>query len=315
MKKIVLAALSLLMAAPAAPLMARKKTYVLEYNFSKGDEQTQRMVVDMTMDMDFMGMQTQTEIRMDMAVDFKVNDVRDTLYDVEVQYRNLKMSANVGGETMMEMDSDKEASGDVAVANALIGALVGHPIDFVFTKSGKAEYVGGFEAIFEEMANAVGTGLDDRSKRAMIDNIGKQFNDESLQQMFRQNAALFPGYPVKVGDSWNVKTEANTSVMPINVNMNMTLTRVKGSVATISGEGVISSPGKKNGILVTKPDAAAANSMPEVKVTGTQKGYVNIDLNTGWIVDGEYLQDFNMVMPGGSSTPQNVRSKITFSSK
>lgn len=111
--------------------------------------------------------------------------------------------------------------------------------------------------------------------------------------------AIYPKGKVKVGDSWEVdiKPVENSDM---KVYAKYTLIKVTGKTAVLSLEGTVSS----NTI-----------SEQEIRIDGTQKGEMTVDVKTGWLIESKIDQELEMdIEQGGTKIPATMSGTTTITS-
>lgn len=126
-----------------------------------------------------------------------------------------------------------------------------------------------------------------------------QFSDTAIHNMLQQLFNIYPGKPVKIGDTWVTKGESAISFLNAASENTYKLASISNGIAHI----------EVNSNLVS---GTADN--PELKgldMRGTQTGTLDIEVSTGLIVDYKLTRHMegNMDMMG-MSAPTTINSEV-----
>ena len=126
-----------------------------------------------------------------------------------------------------------------------------------------------------------------------------QFSDTALHNMLQQLFNVYPGKPVKIGDTWTTKGESAISFLNASADNTFKLVSINNGIAHI----------EVNSNLISSPE-----DNPEIKglnMRGTQTGTLDMEINTGLIVDYKLSRhmDGNMDMMG-MSAPTTITSDV-----
>jgi hypothetical protein len=116
------------------------------------------------------------------------------------------------------------------------------------------------------------------------------------------SGAQFAAYPdgkVSVGDTWDADIYANEN-SDMKFHAKYTLLKVSGKQATIGIDGTIT---------------ANADEDIDLKMNGTQKGEMVVDVKTGWLIESTINQDIELdVEQNGQKFPATISGTIVTSS-
>lgn len=126
-----------------------------------------------------------------------------------------------------------------------------------------------------------------------------QFSDTAIHNMLQQLFNVYPGKPVKIGDTWTSKSESAISFLNAASDNTYKLASISNGIAHI----------EINSNLIS---GAADN--PEIKglnMRGTQTGTLDVEISTGLIVDYKLTRhmDGDMDMMG-MSAPTTITSEV-----
>ncbi|MBS1688089.1 MAG: hypothetical protein JSS96_05155 [Bacteroidetes bacterium] len=126
-----------------------------------------------------------------------------------------------------------------------------------------------------------------------------QFSDTALHNMLQQLFNVYPGKSVKVGDTWTTKGESAISFLNASADNTFKLVSISNGIAHI----------EVNSNLISSPE-----DNPEIKglnMRGTQTGMLDMEINTGLIVDYKLSRHMDGTMDMmGISAPTTITSDV-----
>jgi hypothetical protein len=204
----------------------------------------------------------------------------------------IAMNISTGGMNI-NYDSDKPTDSTDMISSTLgkvLGTLKNSQFAFTMNEKGDIGSISGINEMMEKMtANASGLG-------PMTSGISGAFDEDNFKQNLKQAFGIYPGKPVKPGDSWSSSNNTNKGGMEIKSDNVYTLESVAGNIANIKVNSKISSPDTTTNIA------------------GTITGTMQYDIPSGVAVDGDLDTNMNMnVNAGGQSIPMTIgiKTKIT----
>lgn len=242
-----------------------EKEYTLKMRLSKGDHFSQKQKSDMKMSFAMMGQNFDSKMKMDGAMDFDVLDSTATENNIRVTYTKMEMSSEMGGIN----GAPTQAADSMARIQAK--NIEGRSIILTLDKQNKITNVSGFDSIYSAQAK------DEKIVKMMKE----FFSKESVNSMFGYLFNMYPNHPVKIGDSWKKQMEMNMAGLEMTIDYTYTLTDVKDNKANIKIDGIIKGNGKMK-VMAMELDA---------KMDGSQKGTMAVNLENGYMGDGNYKMD------------------------
>ncbi|OJV52529.1 MAG: hypothetical protein BGO31_07725 [Bacteroidetes bacterium 43-16] len=208
---------------------------------------------------------------------FNVKEATEGNAKMEVVYDLMRMEVKSAGNTM------KMSSEDQTPESQAFRDMVNKPFSMIVSPEGKVVSIEGWESI-----DKTGT-----------------MKSEDLKQTMETSLNIFPDKPVKVGDTWKKDMNTTMQMFKMNISSTYTLTEVKDNVATISLNSDIS---------MLQGDAPS-NGM-DMNMKGTQKGKMEVDINTGMTLSGTITQDIKGEMKAqGQTMPMSITSDIKITGK
>lgn len=242
---------------------------------------------------------------------FKVIDVLDTTYNMEVSYQAINMKIQAGTQSI-EIDSKKADTADVP--SSFMAAMMNKPFNIILTKSGKVKSVQNIEKIIAAVFDGF-PKIDSVKKNQLKKQFLQSFGADAFRGSLEMGTAIFPTKAVSRDDKWTVNTnlEAPTKA---NVETVYQLTDITNDFYLIHGDGT----------LATDKDAKPGqiNGMPMVyKLNGSLITDIKIDKNTGWlsevklkqIMKGSIEIQDNPQLPGGMTIPMTFNTDVLTTDK
>lgn len=209
---------------------------------------------------------------------FNVKEATEGNSKMEVVYDLMRMEVKSMGKTIKMSSEDQETESQA------FRDMVNKPFSMTVSPQGKVVSIDGWES---------------------IDKNGAMKADD-LKQSMETSLNIFPDKPVKVGDSWKKEASMTMQMFKLNMSSTYTLTEVKGNTATISMD---------SDIKMAQDNQAASNGM-NMDLKGTQKGKIDVELNTGMTLSGTITQEIKGEMQvQGQKMPMSIKSDIKISGK
>ncbi|MDR0714174.1 MAG: DUF6263 family protein [Bacteroidales bacterium] len=274
----------------------------LKYTLKKGEVFKTNVMSEIDMLQKIMDQEVRFNFEYTMKSVFKVKEVINDGYVLEMRYTGIKMRTGVADKVIVFDSNDSETTDMQQNLNPVLKAMIDQPVEITMSRTGKIQSVEGFDAILEAMYNS----SEGNIASAMQQQLKSQFGSPtSVQSFITQN--YFPDHPVNTGDSWNFKETVNISNISIGVDVKQTLKRIEDEVIVLDMEGVISTPEgyetEVNGMKVKQ------------SLNGTQKGETIMDRHTGWVVSSQITQTLEGKMEiSGMNIPISATSIISITS-
>ncbi len=256
------------------------------------------------------GHENKVNITLSFSMAFKVTDVIDSVYKMEVRYQSLAMKIGMA-DTTIDMDSKKNSILDVP--SSLIAAMMDKPFNILLTKSGKVKSVENIE----KMINGVIDGfpqIDTAKKRQIKKQFMESFGANTFKGILETGTAIFPEAAVAKSDTWTVNTSVEAPAKA-SLQTIYQLVDVTGDFYQIHGDGTLVSdkdakPAEVNGLLM------------KYELSGTVLTDIKVNKQTGWIsevnvrqlMSGNIQISDNPKMPGGMTIPMTFNTVVSTTS-
>lgn len=294
----------LLLMVILVPCQAQKVKPAL--NLVKGDTYNTLSAVSSTVDQTFNGSVMSYTIKSSAKTAFKVVDVKDTVYNMEVSYISIGMDVqSPNGE--LGFSSDKKDAQDIP--SQLLAAMVNKPFLVTLSKSGKVLSVQNIGKIMTTVFSNM--KLDSAQAQQLKTQFMQSFGEQAFKGTLEQELAIYPNVKVAKTDKWVVNTKL-LSIMEANIQTVYTLQDITDAYYLIHGDAKITT--------IDKDKVSRINDMPvKYNLNGTLLSDIKADKNTGWIIQAILVQDMagdlkildNPAFPGGTTMPMKVHSQTT----
>lgn len=283
----------------------------LELNLRKGELYTQNMTSAMTISQTMNGKTSETKVSLSGKTTYKVIDIHDTVYNIEVRYESLSMKMNMPTGTI-EFSSDKKDEKDIF--SNIMSTMIGKTFMVNMTKSGKINDVQGIESLFSGMFEKL-PAMNEAQKKQITNQMMQTYGDKAFRGNMELGLSVFPNTSVSVGDQWVIHTNLQ-STMNAGVKTTYELKEINGSYYIIGGKSELKT---ENNFSTAQP----LGMNMKYDLTGTMNSESKIDRESGWIIEARIVQsikgsasmDNNPQLPGGMTIPMDMHSEITITNQ
>ncbi|QCX53927.1 DUF6263 family protein [Elizabethkingia sp. JS20170427COW] len=249
--------------------------YTLHYQLEKGKTYPFVLVQKDVQTVSMEGKsQSQTNETTD-KVAFKVNDVQNGVYDLDVIFQSKKQSGTAMGKTIsVDTNAAEPKDESLKIFWKVNKAMMGNQVSMKMDDTGKIISITGFDPIYKKVETALQSAIKDANERkAIMQGFKQGFNEEALKLQFKTNLSLFPQKGLKIGESFSESINL-TEDGKLKNTTTFTLAKVDNGVAEITIKGGIPKKSDKqsqNGITAT------------MSIEGVQTGTLKLDTKTGWM--------------------------------
>ncbi|MEO7308058.1 MAG: DUF6263 family protein [Ferruginibacter sp.] len=265
------------------------EAYTIKMRMNKADTFHHNIKMDMNMKMDMMGKSMDMKMNMEAGTRFEVMDNTSANKELKLTYTGMHMGMDMGNKGMARANTD-------SILNASTEKLIGRSVLIELSPTNEITQIKGFDSL---MLN----NTDNEESRQMME---KMFSKDQMNSLFGMMFNMYPGKPVKVGETWTAKTKVNLANMDMQVNMTYKLVGVKNGVADIDA----------NGIIDGKGDMKQSGSSVGISMSGTQKGMFTIKMDDGYMQNGSYKMDVKAeIETAGQKVPMTMKANYVLSNK
>jgi RNA polymerase sigma factor (sigma-70 family) len=156
-------------------------------------------------------MKATTHMRQDM--DFApLKKTPDDGWQVEMKFTGVSLSSQQNGATFVNYDSSQNSPADPKNRGALLGLVVGAPLEYYVDATGNVQKIEGLD----QFSKSVAAGRSDQQV------LFQQLFNEVVLKRYAAFGDWLPGHPVKIGESWSVKNEVPSTAGDLAFNMKFT---------------------------------------------------------------------------------------------
>jgi len=276
--------------------------YTFKFNMQKGSKFDYAMNMDMSMKQSVMGKEMTMKSKMTMGYLFEVTNDSAGWKTVAATISKIAMDMNAG-DMSMKFDTDNpsaDTTGPMAMAGKIFGGMKDGKFTFTIDENGTIGEVHGFNEILQKSITAANIPNADM----VIQSMGKSFDENQFKQNMQQSFNIYPGKPVKPGESWTKNTTLNNSGMLMKMDNTYTLESVNGDDAVIKIASKITSG----------MDSSSMTGM-KVNMDGSMSGNMNYDISNGLPKKGDMDMKMSMRVTGHDmDMPIDMDMKMTFTS-
>ena len=261
--------------------------YTLKPNMKAGESYGLEYKIDF--DQDVMGMQN--GMQMTISYLMKIKNVTaqqdmemDFMYDrLTMEMKSSALDFSYDSDSTYLPSNGNEEGSDMAqsmrrvYANSM-GKMINKPIQVTIDAAGQVKEVKGYQELVKSIQDSIAA----EGKQAA----NEMMNENQVKQLFQQTFGIFPKKPVAIGEEWTNQVNMTQSGMVMKYDNTYKLVEIlkKENEAIIDVKGIIS--------LGMTPD----KEVMKIDISGTTKGTMVVDLNTGLIKNGKQNIDIKMEM-------------------
>jgi len=278
--------------AIACGSFAQNKPVDLKFKLAKGESYDYTTNMNITTKGEAGGQPIDVKNTVGVGYHFTVTGDSSGWKKLSALISRVAMNISTGGVNI-NYDSDKPTDSSDMISSTIgnvLGALKNGQFNFTMNEKGDIGSISGINEMMEKMmASSSNLG-------PMASGISNAFDEDNFKQNLKQAFGIYPGKPVKPGDSWNTTNTTNKGGMEITSDNVYTLESVSGDLANIKVNSKISS------------------TDTTTHIAGTITGTMQYNIPSGIAIDGDLNTDMNMeVNAGGQSIPMTIgiKTKIT----
>jgi hypothetical protein len=279
----------------------------LGLNLIKGNTYSQKFIMVNKSVQTINNQQMEMEVNLSCKLTYKVTDIKDSIYDLEVKYENVSMKMKLPNG-ISEFSS--EPKDDKDIFSTLLACIVHKSFFIKMTKTGKIKEVKNIDSLYTNIYEKF-PQLSDIQKQQLQSQLMKAYGEKAFIGNFEMTSNIFPDSKVSEGDKWSKKTQLESG-MSGAIETTYELTKLTDSYCLISGVSKIETADKDAYI--------ETDGMPvKYNMKGTMTSTITIDRKTGWVINTIINQDIkgtmqikdNPKMPGGMVIPMTMVNEMT----
>ena len=283
----------------------------LGFNLKIGQTYNHVMYSSSSIKQEINGQEINIDVTLSGRMAFKVTNLENTVYSMNVSYEQLAMTMKLPNGEMI-FNSEKEDKTDIF--SSMLGEIKGKHFLVKMTSNGKIVEVENLDFIFENLIDKFPT-LTMIQKQQIKTQLKQAYGEKAFKGSFEMITAIYPNTAVAKGDSWEIKTLLETG-FAATLTTTFELKDKTESYNLIVGKGKI--------ITLDKDAYTQVNGMPtQYNLSGTMNSNLKVDPNTGWIIEAKVNQLIagnveikdNPNLPGGMITPMSFEHVMNYSSK
>ena len=283
----------------------------LELNLTKGEVYFQKMTSNVSILQTINGQQVNMNMSISGNMSYKVIDIQNSIYQMEIKYESLSMKMNLPNG-VMEFNSEKNDEKDVF--STILGYMKNKPFIAKMTKTGKVIEVKNVELLFLGMFDKF-PQLNDAQKQQIQSQVMQTYGDKALKGNLEMSSAIFSDSPVSKGDKWKIKTKLESG-MEADMESTYELKETNDVFSLISGTSKIETANKDAYIQ--------SNGMPlKYNMSGTMSSEIKVNRKSGWVIESKINQIIkgtaevkdNPKIPGGMIIPMTMSNEMTITEK
>lgn len=240
-------------------------------------------------------------------ISHKVISITDTLYEMEVRYKNLGMQMDVAGQSI-SFSTDKKDD----MVSTLIATIVDKPFLMTISKSGRIIVLKNLENLFAGMFDNF-PQLTEEQKVQLKTQFQESFGEKQFRSSFQDIFVIYPQQALSLNSKWVNDTELVATGLTVKTKMTFTLTDITNNGYKLSGVATLSSDNN-----VGYNETGDGIFMRYINATGTTTADVKIDKVTGWVVESKVVKKINGILqikdgpktPGGGQFPMSLTATI-----
>ncbi len=267
----------------------------LKLNLEKGETYKQIMVSKTKVAQEVMGQKIDILITMHCTSSFKVVDIVDGNFKLEICYDEMSMDMKMPqGNQSFSSESNDESD----PLSAVLSKIIGKKFSMTMTEKGKVLEIEGMSELMTSMFDDV------EHSNPQIEQMKQQFEqafgEDAFKNSFEKTTAIYPEGKIKKGAEWESESNQNMG-FTINSKSTYKLVDFDKSVANVTGTS-----------LLATPEVSAAIEMGPMKMeyqlSGEMKTNMKIDRKTGWVKEAKMTQKLEgEILMSGDNLPEAMK--------
>lgn len=274
----------------------------LQFNLKKGETYQQKSTSKIKVSQQYSGMNVDIDMNTINNIDFKIVDIKDTLYSIEMIFSTIKLSMTT---PMGNMEFSSESTNPSDKMSSLFAQMTRKPIKATLSKSG-VFYSIETEALINEIINS--NNLNETEKASLGAQFKEAFKEDMLKGQFGATFAYLTPKAIAKGDKWNRKESLKAMMFTLDSNINFEIVEETVDSYILKYASEISSD----------PNAPLQNingMQGKILLNGTEEGIITVNKNTGWVSNskGERLIKGTLDLQPNEQLPSGMQVPMTIS--
>ncbi len=257
------------------------------------------------------GQENKVNIGLAYRIAFKVINILDSGYSMEVRYQTLNMRIKTANNTV-EMDSRKADKQDIP--SSIIAAMMNKPFTIIMSRSGKIKSIKNIDAMFNSAFDNF-PQVDPVKKAQVKTQLLQTFGGNTFKGNIELQTAVFPEREVIKKEKWTINTKLE-GTFKMNVNTIYKLMDASENSYHIYGNGSMHTyknqkPSQLNGLPV------------KYNLSGTSIADIKVDKTSGWVSEVKLKQAIkgnieildNPKAPSGLNIPMSYITDVITTDK
>jgi hypothetical protein len=225
-----------------------------------------------------MGVQQVTmSVNLETKISYKVVDIQNNIYEMEVRYEKLSMTTGMQQTEMLYTTGSNEKD----VMSRSLDALRSKPFTIKMSSTGKVEEIKGIESLVQSIVGS-NKALDETKRKQLSSQLLQAFGESTLKGNMELCSAVFPSKKVSKGEHWLVRTQLGSAMAP-NAESDLELKDVNDQYYHIAGNSKI--------VARSKDAFAEMNGVTmSYNMKGNMSSDIKLDRKSGWISSAKFTQ-------------------------
>lgn len=264
------------------PLTALTKnedeSYTFRYNLKKGETYPFLLKTKQEQSMQSNGQSLNLTSERTVEFDYFVEDVSKNIFKLKATFKGFSEKfKGPNGQTMSyDTKAAKPADKDVAQSWTIYKSIIGQSFMMEVDNKGKVISVNGLNSVISNALSKLKSEFNSEEQNMIKDLLNASLNNEAIKSQFEESLNIFPEKNMKIGEQWS--DSQNLSEGPVKGTNKVTRTfkSLENGKAKITVDGTqnVNSNETKQGITMN------------MNAKSTINGYVDLDMETGWIRKG-----------------------------
>jgi len=253
-------------------------------------------------------MGTEMEIIMTNIADteFRIIEANKDAFLIQVKYVDMVTEMEAANQKMSYKSSAPKENDPVS---QMMANIIGKTFEMVLSKDGRVLEIRNTSVLWDGLEERL-PDLSQDQIIALIEELKKQYGLEAFSSNMQLVTQIYPEEPIGIGETWNKNTQM-INMITLNSQREFTLESIEGNVARVKSKTVISTP-------ENSPTVKQQGIEMSYNLDGSQEGMILVDLNTGWILEANIVQDMsgeaktkpNDQIPMEMTIPMKIKSVI-----